>query len=52
MKTKVLEETPYDETEKYNAAVADFNATEAELEKAMEIWEESELELDELTSNN
>ena len=49
-KTTALEETPYEETENYNAAAAAFKSSEAELEKAMSIWEESEMELDELKS--
>ena len=49
-KTKTLEETPYEETDKFNAASEDYKNTEAELEKAMTIWEDSEMELDELNT--
>ena len=49
-KTAILEETPYEETEKFNSASEDYKNTEAELEKAMSIWEESEMELDELNT--
>lgn len=48
--TSALEETPYEETEKYNAAAETFKATEAELEKCMGIWEEAAMDLDELNS--
>lgn len=47
-KTKILEETPYEDLDKYNAAVEAFKAKEKELEDAMTIWEEAELERSEM----
>lgn len=47
-KTKILEETPYEDFDKYNAAVEAFNTKEKELEEAMAIWEEAELERSEM----
>ena len=47
-KTKLLEETPYEDSEKYNAVLADFNQTEKSLETAMENWEQAETERDAL----
>ncbi|MFT5821514.1 MAG: ATP-binding cassette subfamily F protein 3 [Crocinitomix sp.] len=49
-KTTTLEQTPYEETANFNAATEAFKEAEAELEKSMNIWEESEMELDELNT--
>lgn len=42
--TKVLEETPYEDTDNYNKVLNTFSQTEKELEEAMEKWEEAETE--------
>jgi ATP-binding cassette, subfamily F, member 3 len=49
-KTDVLGETPYQETEKYAAAVDEFNKAEKALEEAMTLWEEAEMEREELNA--
>jgi len=49
-KTKLLEETSYEETEKYNEVTALFTKTEGDLEEAMERWENASIELDEFKS--
>lgn len=49
-KAKLLEETSYEDTEKYQAVVTDFNEMEKRLEKAMENWEMAEMERDKLPS--
>lgn len=47
-KTKELDETPYSDTPAYQEMLDAFNATQKELEHAMQTWEASELEKAEL----
>lgn len=47
-----LESTSYDDTAAYENALKAFNEAEKDLEKAMKIWEETELELDEFKTKN
>ena len=48
--TKVLDETPYDDSPAYQNLLARFNKTQKDLEHAMETWEASETEKSELES--
>jgi ATP-binding cassette subfamily F protein 3 len=49
-KTEILGETPYQDAEKYAAAVDEFNKAEKALEEAMTMWEEAEMEREELNA--
>jgi ATP-binding cassette subfamily F protein 3 len=49
-KTDKLGETPYQDAEKYAAAVDEFNKAEKALEEAMTLWEEAEMEREELNA--
>lgn len=49
-KTEILGETPYQDAEKYAAAVDEFNKAEKALEDAMTLWEEAEMEREELNA--
>lgn len=49
-KTDKLGETPYQDADKYAAAVDEFNKAEKALEEAMILWEEAEMEREELNA--
>lgn len=49
-KTEILGETPYQDADKYAAAVDEFNKAEKALEDAMTLWEEAEMEREELNA--
>jgi ATP-binding cassette subfamily F protein 3 len=49
-KTDLLGETPYQDADKYAAAVDEFNKAEKALEEAMTLWEEAEMEREELNA--
>jgi ATP-binding cassette subfamily F protein 3 len=49
-KTDLLGETPFQDSEKYTAAVDEFNKAEKALEEAMTLWEEAEMEREELNA--
>lgn len=49
-KTDLLGETPYQDADKYAAAVDEFNKAEKALEDAMTLWEEAEMEREELNA--
>jgi ATP-binding cassette subfamily F protein 3 len=49
-KTDILGETSYQDTDKYAAAVDEFNKAEKALEEAMALWEDAEMEREELSA--